>query len=165
VTNSGRSHYHLRRSFEGQTVLVTGATSCLDLAGAIHFAKLEASVIITSRSLSRGQAAKEQIEKSAGIIGQGKIHLIELDISRYPSCVVLIAALKRGDASCTNLDVAVLNADLIHVDLCKSPEGWYISHFLTPICFQARPSHVWYREQTIQVKTLSTTLLGVLLLQ
>lgn len=129
-------------SFGRQTVLVTGATSGLGLAAALHCAKLGASVIITSRSLSQGQAAKDQIEKSAGIVGQGKIHLMELDMSRYSSCIALIAPLKRGDASCTNLDVAVLNAGLINVGFSKSPQGWYMSHLLTPICFQARPSHV-----------------------
>ncbi|KAF2241167.1 NAD(P)-binding protein [Trematosphaeria pertusa] len=132
------------KSFEGQTVLVTGATAGLGLAAALHFATLGASVVITSRSLPQGNGVKDEVEKRAGIVGQGKIHVIELDLSRYSSCLAFVDRLKEATATRRGLDVAVLNAGLINAEYVQSPEGW---------------------EETIQVNTLSTTLLGLLLLQ
>ncbi|KAE9363950.1 putative short chain dehydrogenase/ reductase [Stipitochalara longipes BDJ] len=130
-------------SFEGQTVLVTGATTGLGLAAAVHFASLGARVIITSRSLAQGRSAQDHVEQQAGIVGHGKIHVMELDMNQYSSCTLFVEQLKTSDAARNGLDVAVLNAGLINVDYVRSPEGW---------------------EQTIQVNTLSTALLGLLLL-
>ncbi|PWY83795.1 putative short chain dehydrogenase/ reductase [Aspergillus sclerotioniger CBS 115572] len=128
-------------SFEGQTVLVTGATAGLGLAAAVHFATLGARVIMTTRSLARGESAREYVEQRAGIMGQGKVHLMELDMNLYSSCVSFVNQLKQSEMG---LDVAILNAGIINVDFTQSPEGW---------------------EQTIQINTLSTTLLGLLLLE
>ncbi|KAI1664106.1 hypothetical protein L13192_12047 [Pyrenophora tritici-repentis] len=130
-------------AFEDQTVLVTGATGGLGLAAAVHFATFGATVILTSRSLSQGNVAKDHIEQRAGIIGQEKVHVMELNMSEYSSCLSFVDKLKRSKVGQVGLDVAVLNAGLINVDYVQSPEGW---------------------EQTIQVHTLSTTLLGLLLL-
>ncbi|KAF2462907.1 NAD(P)-binding protein [Lindgomyces ingoldianus] len=132
------------KSFEGKTVLVTGATSGLGLAAALHFATLGANVIVTSKSLTRGNAARDAVEKRANIVGQGKIHVLELDMNRYSSCLALVDHLKASPATRGGLDVAVLNAGIINAEYVQSPEGW---------------------EQTIQVNTLSTTLLGLLLLR
>lgn len=112
-------------SFNGQTVLITGATTGLGLAAAVHFADLGATVLITSRSLSQGNVAKDQIEAQAGIVGQGRVFVMELDLSRYSSCVSFIHTLKATEAVRAGLDVAVLNAGLINTDFVESPEGWY----------------------------------------
>ena len=116
-------------SFKGQTVLVTGATAGLGLAAAIHFATLGARVIITSRSTPQGNSAKETIEQCAGIVGQGKIHVMELDMNRYSSCLSFVNRLKQSEAGHTGLDVAILNAGLVNVDFVQSPEGWYVLPF------------------------------------
>jgi NAD(P)-dependent dehydrogenase (short-subunit alcohol dehydrogenase family) len=112
-------------SFNGQTVLVTGATSGLGLAAAIHFARLGASLILTSRSLAAGNAAQAYIERCAGIVGQEKVKVMELEMSRYSSCVEFVSQLKRSGVGDRGLDIAVLNAGLINVDFVRSPEGWY----------------------------------------
>lgn len=114
------------KSFEGQTVLVTGATAGLGLAAALHFATLGASVVITSRSLPQGNGVKDEVEKRAGIVGQGKIHVIELDLSRYSSCLAFVDRLKEATATRRGLDVAVLNAGLINAEYVQSPEGWLV---------------------------------------
>ena len=50
-------------SFEGKTVIVTGATSGLGYEAALKFAKLGASkVILTARDMSKGQTCKALIE-------------------------------------------------------------------------------------------------------
>ncbi|KAJ5496621.1 NAD(P)-binding protein [Penicillium fimorum] len=131
-------------SFEGQTVLLTGATGGLGLAAAVHFATLGGKVIMTARNLSQSDSVRDYVEQHAGIVGQGKIHIMELDMSQYSSCVSFVEQLKQSEAGRTGIDVAVLNAGVINVDFVRSPEGW---------------------EQTIQVNALSTTLLGLLLIQ
>ncbi|KAK2828962.1 hypothetical protein FQN49_007230 [Arthroderma sp. PD_2] len=131
------------KSFEGKTVLVTGATAGLGLAAAVHFATLGARLIMTSRSNAQGELAKQQVEQQAGIMGQGKIRIMKLDMCRYSSCVSFVSELKHTEEGHGSLDCAVLNAGVINSEFVESPEGW---------------------EQTIQVNTLSTTLLGLLLL-
>ncbi|KAJ5200203.1 short chain dehydrogenase/ reductase [Penicillium cf. griseofulvum] len=113
-------------SFEGQTVLITGATSGLGLAASMHFVQLGAKLIITSRSLSAGDVAWERIEQSAGIVGQGKVQIMELDLSRYSSCVSFVGKLKQSQNCRMGIDVAVLNAEIIKVDYSQNPEGWYL---------------------------------------
>jgi NAD(P)-dependent dehydrogenase (short-subunit alcohol dehydrogenase family) len=108
-------------SFLGQTVLVTGATAGLGLAAAVHFATLGARVVITSRSVAQGNAAKDEVEKRAGIVSQGKIHVFELDMGRYSSCVEFVDRLRE---SSLDVDIAVLNAGLINAEYELSPEGW-----------------------------------------
>lgn len=111
-------------SFVGQTVLITGATAGLGLAAALRFAILGADVVITSRDLSQGNAVKQDVERYAGIIGQGKIHVFELDMSRYSSCLRFVEELKEAPATRRGLDVVVLNAGVIHAQFVQSPEGW-----------------------------------------
>ncbi|KAI9692845.1 MAG: hypothetical protein M1822_004839 [Bathelium mastoideum] len=130
------------RSFEDQKVLVTGGTVGLGLAAAIHFATLGAEVIISCRNVARGETAKLNIEEAAQITGKGKVTAMELDMSRYASCVAFVNELKKLYAGQRGLDVVVLNAGSINPKFMKSPEGW---------------------ETTIQNNTLSTTLLGLLL--
>lgn len=114
-------------AFEGQTVLVTGATGGLGLAAAVHFASFGATVILTSRSLSQGNVAKDVIEQRAGIVGQEKVHVMELNMSEYSSCLSFVDRLKQSEVGQVGLDVAVLNAGLINVDYVQSPEGWYVT--------------------------------------
>jgi NAD(P)-dependent dehydrogenase (short-subunit alcohol dehydrogenase family) len=111
-------------SFEGQTILITGATAGLGLAATIHFVMLGASVAITSRSRAQGRMAKSAIENRTGTAGQNKVHVFELDMSNYASCVAFMEQLKSAEETRSGLDVAVLNAGLINARYVRSPEGW-----------------------------------------
>ncbi|KAI1826993.1 hypothetical protein F4861DRAFT_494685 [Xylaria intraflava] len=129
------------RTFDGKTVLIIGGTTGLGLAAAVHFARLGASVIITGRTESRAESAKRHIQESLGI--DQEIKCMTLDLSIYESCTAFVGELKKCLPGPEALDVAVLNAGLINTHHEESPEGW---------------------EQTIQVNSLSTALLGLLLL-
>ncbi|KAF2789134.1 NAD(P)-binding protein [Melanomma pulvis-pyrius CBS 109.77] len=100
-------------TFDGQTVLIVGATAGIGLAAAVHFATLGASVIITSRVPSRGDAAKRHIEEAAGPSRKGHISCLELDLERYDSF--------PGPAA---LDVAILNGGIVNSHWEQSAAGW-----------------------------------------
>lgn len=129
-------------SFEGKTVIVTGANTGLGLEAAIKFATSGASrLIITSRDLKKGAAAKDIIRQR--LAATSKTCLVEvwqLDLNDYSS---IEAFGKRADAELETLDIAVLNAGVHNAKFEQSRYGW---------------------EGTMQVNTLSTTLLALTLL-
>ncbi|KAI1652095.1 NAD(P)-binding protein [Daldinia loculata] len=132
-------------SFKDQAILVTGGTSGLGLAAAVHFVNLGASeVIITSRNASRAKTALETIEKETNGRSRDRVRVLDLDMSRYASVVAFAQEIKKVRAGKGGIDFAVLNAGVVSMEFTLSDEGW---------------------EQNIQTNALSTALLGFLLLQ
>lgn len=134
-------------SFAGKTVIITGGTGGLGLEAAKKIAALGAEkLIITARDMVKGQTAKDQIERHAsksvqrGSGARADVEVFDLDMSSYAS-VRLFA--ERINANFQQLDAVILNAGQINCVWGKSVEGW---------------------EQTLQVNTISTTLLALLLL-
>lgn len=112
-------------TFDGQTVLVTGSTTGLGLATAVHYASLGAHLFITCRNHARGEAARQHIEQAAGTVGRDKITILDLEMSQYASCVALVDNLKRNPLTVSaGLNIAVLNAGSINSRFEKSSEGW-----------------------------------------
>ncbi|KAL4918763.1 hypothetical protein BDW62DRAFT_57117 [Aspergillus aurantiobrunneus] len=125
-------------SFAGKTVVLTGATAGLGFEAAVKLLNLGVeSLVIGSRSLQRGEATKTELEKRTG--RPGVIQVWELEMNNFQS-VKNFAARVNG---LPRLDVALLNAGLWNREFTTSPEGW---------------------EETLQVNTLSTSLLALLLL-
>ncbi|WEW54833.1 hypothetical protein PRK78_000258 [Emydomyces testavorans] len=128
-----------KTSLENKTVLITGGNTGLGLEAAIKYVNLGAStVIIGCRSLERGHRAKSTIETLTR--RTGVVQIWPLDMSSYAS---VVAFAERVNQQVPRLDIALLNAGVLHREYVLSPEGW---------------------EDTVQVNTLSTILLALLLL-
>ncbi|OAP56877.1 hypothetical protein AYL99_08989 [Fonsecaea erecta] len=128
-----------RTSFSGKTVLVTGANIGLGLEAAVKFATLGASrLVLGVRSIQRGEAAKEEICRRAGY-KSADIQLYPLDMSTFGSVNSFAEKVCTAES---RVDVAVLNAGVAASSYQCSAEGF---------------------EMSLQVNTLSTALLAVLL--
>ena len=128
---------HPTQSFSGQTVIVTGSNTGLGLEAARHFTRLGAAkVILAVRTLSKGEAAKESIEKSTD--QKGVVEVWHLDLGNYES--VKEFAKKAGKLD--RLDVLVENAGI-------NKSVWSVLED---------------NEATITTNVISTFLLGILLL-
>ncbi|KAJ9157600.1 putative Short-chain dehydrogenase [Pleurostoma richardsiae] len=125
-------------SFAGKTVIVTGSNSGLGFEAAAKFVALDASrVILGIRDAEKGSAARRAIEERTGREGHAEVW--QLDMNSYDSIRAFADRASRLD----RLDVALLNAGVYMVDYQKSLYGW---------------------EETLQVNTISTALLSLLLL-
>ncbi|KAJ5111329.1 short-chain dehydrogenase/reductase family protein [Penicillium argentinense] len=126
-------------SFAGKIVILTGATSGLGYEAAIKFLNLGVeSLVIGCRDVERGNITKAQLEKSTN--RQDVIQVWELDMNSFDSVKNFA---NRVNADLPRVDVALLNAGVLNRDYAVTPEGW---------------------EETLQVNTLSTSLLAILLL-
>lgn len=126
-------------TFEDQTILIIGATGGLGLETAIHYVQLGAStVIITARTFSKGLAAQATIEARTG--KTGIIQVRKLDMSTFTEVKKFVDSLKD---EVKTIDVVLLNAGVYKKTHDVSPDKW---------------------EETLQVNTLSTVSLGLLLL-
>lgn len=131
-------------SFEGKTLIVTGANSGLGLEAALKFHALGASLVILAvRDVSKGESAKTEIEarcaREAKGDARGELEVWKCDMDDYASLLEFVG---RANAL-ARLDGVVLNAGLFGM---RYQEGRYGV------------------EEVVQVHVLSTALLGILLL-
>ncbi|KAI1392106.1 short-chain dehydrogenase/reductase [Hypoxylon trugodes] len=126
-------------SFEGKTVLVTGANSGMGFHAAIKYAQLGASkLILVARSKEKGEAAK------ASIIDKTKtkadITVMAVDLERFASVKEFS---RQVYEQVDDLHVALLCAGVMIPEFALGPEGYEIN---------------------LQVNVLSTALMALLLL-
>lgn len=127
-----------RTSFDGRTIIVTGANVGLGLEAALKFVQFGAQrVILAVRTLSKGDEAKKQIEAKTGRTNVLEVwHLDMLDYTSIKSFA------NRATRELERIDIACLNAGVVMESYKEGPYGY---------------------EQTMQVNVLSTALLALLL--
>ncbi|KAF2089887.1 putative short-chain dehydrogenase/reductase family protein [Saccharata proteae CBS 121410] len=129
----------INASFSGKTIIVTGANTGLGWDAALKFvAQGAARIIFAVRSIEKGNAAKIKIESLTN--RRGVVEVWQLDMNSYDS---IRSFASRVDRDIPRLDIAVLNAGVVHTTYATSSYGW---------------------ERTLQINTLSTTLLALHLL-
>jgi NAD(P)-dependent dehydrogenase (short-subunit alcohol dehydrogenase family) len=130
-------------SFQGKTILITGANTGLGYEAALKLALRGASrIILGVRSIEKGNDAKASIEAKISQHStepRPTIDVWPLDMNDYGSIQAFAA---RIEAEVPRLDVALLNAGVHPAQFQKSQYGW---------------------ELGLQVNVLSTTLLALLL--
>ncbi|KAE9963415.1 hypothetical protein BLS_009319 [Venturia inaequalis] len=128
----------IETSFDGKTVIVTGANTGLGLETARHYTRLGAEkVIIACRTVSKGETAKKSIEESTK--RTGVVEVWQLDLASHESVKTFAT---RASSDLNRLDIVIENA------------GIQASNFSLAEGF----------ESTITVNVISTFLLGLLLL-
>lgn len=129
-------------AFLGRTVLITGATTGLGLEAARKVvARGAKKIIITARDAKRGQAAKlALLEAIKTAKSSTQIDVVSLSMSSIESVKSFVEEIRSKHA---DLDTAILNAGTLQTKWTKNAQGY---------------------EEMIQVNTISTLLLGLLLL-
>ncbi|KAI0427064.1 putative short-chain dehydrogenase/reductase family protein [Xylaria sp. FL1042] len=95
------------KSFEGQTVIITGANQGLGYEAAQYILKLGASKLIMAvRSTEKGETAKRALETSTAC-GPGVIEVWNIDLSSYSS---VTAFAERATRELERVDVLLENA-------------------------------------------------------
>lgn len=124
--------------YTGRNIIVTGATSGIGKEVVFKFAKLGAAkVVIAARDVKKGESTKASLEARLG--RREQLEVWELDMMSYDS----VESFARRATALDHIDIAVLNAGVRRVPFNQSEHGW---------------------EEDLQVNTLSTTLLAILLL-
>ncbi|KAI1618836.1 putative short-chain dehydrogenase [Exophiala viscosa] len=130
-------------SFDGQTVLITGANTGVGREAARHAINLGASKIIMGvRNVSKGEAAKDDIRRTTGAASDA-IEVWPLEMGSFDSVKSFAARAEKHVKEGGRLDVAIMNAGLATGLWEQTSDGW---------------------EKTIQVNCLSTALLSLKLL-
>lgn len=131
---------HSDISFSGKTILVTGSNVGLGAEAAHKFAAQGAKrLILAVRSPDKGAAVQQRVQHVASD-PTCKVDVWQLDLLDYASIRAFAA---RVESELDRLDIAVLNAGVYSRQYAQSAYGW---------------------ERTLQVNTLSTAALALLLL-
>ncbi len=128
--------------------LVTGANSGIGLETARGLAQQGATVVMTARSIERGEAALSDVRQSTG---SSRVSLLHLDLADLAS---IRAAAETFSAGHSRLDVLVNNAGLMLGDRRETADGFemtfgvnHLGHFaltllLLPSIEAAAPSRI-----------------------
>lgn len=129
-------------AFAGRTILITGATTGLGLEAAKKIVTKGArKLIVTARDAQKGQKAKSVLQEAARAANSSiQFSVISLSMSSTEDVKSFVNEIRSRHP---DLDTAILNAGTIQKNWMQSAERY---------------------EETIQVNTISTVLLGLLIL-
>lgn len=107
----------MQQTMQGKIVLITGANCGIGLASACTLAQMGASVVITSRDMSKGHAAVSEIKRQTGV----EVDLLRLDLASLGSVTECARAfLKKYQ----RLDVLINNAGLALSERQETEDGY-----------------------------------------
>ncbi|GAM84590.1 hypothetical protein ANO11243_025860 [Dothideomycetidae sp. 11243] len=126
-------------SFAGRTIVVTGSNCGIGYEAALKFHRLGCErLILGVRNISAGEEARRRILDTC-LAAKGDIEVWPVDMASYPSMQSFASRLSQ----LPTLDIAVLNAGVLFSSYAASEYGF---------------------ERTIQINTVSTILLALLIL-
>jgi NAD(P)-dependent dehydrogenase (short-subunit alcohol dehydrogenase family) len=102
----------------GKVIAVTGGNSGLGYESVKAFASKGAEVVLASRTLEKGEAAKSEILKT---VPEGKISVMQLELGDLGSVREFATALKKA---CTRLDVLLNNAGIMMTPYFTTKDGF-----------------------------------------
>ncbi|XP_043243936.1 retinol dehydrogenase 12-like [Amphibalanus amphitrite] len=121
---------------DGQTAIVTGANAGIGLETARGLYERGARVLLAVRSVSRGEAARAQLERQAAGAAPpaGSLHVMQLDLASLASVRAFAERINREEA---RLDLLINNACLILAERSETQDGFettfgvnHLGHFL-----------------------------------
>jgi retinol dehydrogenase 12 len=106
----------------GRVLIITGANSGLGFASAKRFYAMHpAHLILAVRTISKGEAAKEEIIASGTGSSATKVDVWELDLASFDS---VRAFGRRCESELERLDILVENGGFIPGKLSITKDGW-----------------------------------------
>ena len=102
----------------GKIMIVTGGNSGLGYESVKALAMKGAEVVLASRSLDKGEQAKQEILKA---IPEAKIVVMELDLSDLSSVINFVTAFRKNFSK---LDVLLNNAGIMMTPYFKTTDGF-----------------------------------------
>jgi NAD(P)-dependent dehydrogenase (short-subunit alcohol dehydrogenase family) len=120
-----------REDLTGQVVIVTGANSGIGKETAVALARMGATVVMTARTASKGEVARDEVVRRSG---SDRVVLGSLDLASFASIREFAASFLAGF---DRLDVLVNNAGLIVDTRRETADGFelmfgtnHLGHFL-----------------------------------
>jgi len=134
----------------GKVVIITGANTGLGYASALAMYRKNAHVILTARTVAKGEEAKKSIMKEVGET-KGKLEAMELELSSLRSVERFATAFEKKKLP---LHVLMLNAGIMAIPYELSADGiemqfavnhvahQYLTNLLLPILKASAPSRI-----------------------
>lgn len=131
-------------SFSGKTILLTGATAGIGYAAAVKLLQYGCrKLILGVRSIERGEAARDRMVAEAGLKEADEANVLVWDLDQASFESIRDFA-RKANTEVERLDAVVLNAAVLRDEWHMTHDGW---------------------EETLEVNSLGTALLGFLLLK
>lgn len=102
-------------TFSGKVVLITGASSGIGAATAVHFAKLGAHLALNGRNNKQLEKVADECEA----VGKYKPHIIQADLTSEIQLHNLMASVIK---TCNKLDVLINNAGVLEFGSIESTD-------------------------------------------